>query len=237
MWYRALALLALCLWPASSFAALAIDAVSSASCSGCTSLTWAHTTSGTNRGLYAGASYFDSADTISGVTYNAIGMASIPGSLADTGNYSAEGFSLIAPDSGSNNVVITATATMTELSGGAVSFTDANQSAMVGTAATGSGTSTTPTVNVSSAAGEIVVDTLAIVHDGTLTVDASQTQRWNAIAGGFTKYAGSTETGAPTTTMSWGNSTSQAWAISAVPIKEAPASSSVRGLMLLGVGQ
>lgn len=102
---------------------------------------------------------------------------------------------------------------------------------------TATGTSTTPSVIVSSAADQIVVDGLTIVHSGTLSVGASQTQRWNIIGGnGFLKSGGSTETGAASSTMSWSNSTSQDWALAAVPIK--PVSTAITSHLgtLLGIG-
>ncbi len=238
MWYRALAFAALLLWPASSFAALAVDAVSSSACTSCTSLTWSHTTSGSNRGLTVGGHYFDSDSAITGITYAAVGMTAVPSSFADNGDYSVEQYSLIAPATGANNVVISASATMTELNGGAISFTDANQTTLVGTAGTATGTSTTPSVTVSSAADEIVVDSVTIAHSGTFSVGAGQTQRWNAISAGWTKYAGSTEPGAATTPMSWNNSASQAWAISAVSVKPvAGAAPTASNRMVIGVGK
>ena len=221
MWYRALALSALCLWPATSWAALAIDAVSSSACGACTSLSWSHTVSGSDTLLDVGTSGYDTTpDTITGVTYNAAPMTVVPSSSATNGGHTVAIYGLVAPATGTNTVVVSANGTMTDLGAGAVSFTGAHQTTPFGTANTATGSSTTPSVNVSSAADEIVMDTVNIIHNGTLTVDGSQTQRWNAISGsGFIKYGGSTETGSATTTMSWGNSTSQAWAIAAVPVK------------------
>lgn len=239
MWYRALVLSVLCLWPAISFGALAIDSTSSSGCFGCSSLSWSHTVSGSDRCLLVAPTRYDTFDALSTATYNAVSMTLVPSSGLTSGNHEVALYSLVAPATGANNVQITtAPGVVTELTGGAVSFTDCHQTTPVGTAATASGTSTTPSVNVSSAAAEIVIDNLSIVHSGTLTVGAGQTQRWNAIgAGGFAKYAGSTETGASTTTMSWSNSTSQAWAISAVPVKPVAAAASLVPMQtLLGVG-
>lgn len=200
--------------------ALAIDAIGSGSGSG-SSLTFAHTCSGSNRLLVVWVSYFDSADAPTGATYNGVAMTAIPSSTAANGDYKIAGYYLINPATGTNNVVISFTGPMFDIGAGSVSFTDAHQTTPLGTAVTATGTSTTPSVTVSSAAGEIVLDGLVIVHSGTLTVDGSQTQLWNSIASnGFQKYAGSMETAAEaSTTMSWSNSSSQQWAIGAVPIK------------------
>lgn len=219
MWLRVFAFVALLLLPASSWAALAVDAIGSDSGSG-SSLTFAHTCSGSNRLLVVWVSYYDSFDTPTGVTYNGVAMTAIPSSTAANGDYKIAGYYLINPATGTNNVVISFTGSMFDIGAGSVSFTDAHQTTPLGTAVTATGTSTTPSVTVSSAAGEIVLDGLVIVHSGTLTVDGSQTQQWKANTGNaFIKYAGSTEGGAASTTMSWSNSTSQAWAAGAVPVK------------------
>ncbi len=239
MLLRALAFVVLSLCAAPSWAALAIDSASSAGCGSCTSLSWSHTVSGTNRLLVVGPSGYDTADSVTGATYNSVSMTVVPSSSTSNGNHTISQYGLIAPSTGANTVLVSATGPMTDLGAGAVSYTDAHQTTPFGTAVTATGTSTTPTVNVSSAADEIVVDALNILHNGTLTVGAGQTQRWQAIGGsGFIKYAGSTETGSATTTMSWANSTSQAWAISAVPVKPVgAAAATVRLRTFVGVGQ
>lgn len=236
MWLRVFAFVALLLLPASSWAALAVDATASCAGSGVSSLTCAHTVSGINRLLVVWVSYFDSADTPTGATYNGVAMTAIPSSTAANGNYKIAGFYLIAPATGTNNVVISFSGTMSDMGAGSVSFTDAHQTTPLGTAVTATGTSTTPSVTVSSAAGEIVVDGLAIIHGSTLTVGGSQTQRWNAIAsGGFIKYAGSTQNGASSTTNTWTNGNSQTWAQGAVPVKPVAVSASSR-FTLTGIG-
>jgi len=207
--------------------ALAIDATSSTSGgAGAGPFTWSHTVSGSDRGLVVWVSHFDSSDTVTSVTYNGVSMTAIPSSSTTNGQYYIDGFYLIAPATGTNTISVSVSGSVFDLGAGAISFTGAHQTTMLGTAVTATGTSTTPSVNVSSAATEIVSDGLVIVHSGTLSVGASQTSRWNTFAGGgFIKYAGSTETGSGTTTMSWSNSTSQVWAIAAVPVKPAGAAS------------
>lgn len=240
MLLRALAFVVLSLCAAPSWAALAIDSASSAGCGSCTSLSWSHTVSGSDTVLVIGISGYDTTpDVVTGVTYNGVAMTLIPSSSGTNGGHTVAFYGLIAPTTGTNTVVVSASGTMTDLGAGAVSFTGAHQTTPFGTANTATGTSTAPSVNVSSAADEIVVDTLSIIHNGTLTVGAGQTQQWQAIGGfGFIKYAGSTETGSATTTMSWANSTSQAWAISAVPVKPVgAAAATVRLRTFVGVGQ
>lgn len=218
--------------------ALAIEGVATATGSGSGPFTWSHTCSSTDRFLLIGVSYYTAAATISALTYNGVALTVVPSSTVTIGQYTSTLYSLIAPDSGSNTVSITFTATVYDFGAGAIAFSGAHQTTPLGTAATASNTSTTPSVNVTAASGELVIDTLTIVHTGTLTVGADQTQRWNGVSSiGHIKYASSSEDGVATTTMSWSNSTSQAWALSSVAVKPvASAAAGVRQLCLTGVG-
>jgi len=218
--------------------ALAIDAVTDASGSGAGPFAWSHTCAGSDRVLLVGISYYDSADTVSALTYNSVAMTVVPSSTVSNGQYTSTLYRLIAPATGSNTVSVTFTGGVFDFKAGSVSFTGADQTTPLGTANTATGSSTTPSVTVTSATGEIVLDNLTIVHSGTLSVDGSQTQRWNGTgAAGFIKGAASTEDGSTSTTMSWSNSTSQAWAISGVSVKPvASAAAGVRQLCLTGVG-
>ena len=198
----------------------AVDSISSTSGNGAGPFTWSHTCSGSDRLLRVTTSHFDSSDTISSITYNGVALTAVPGGSTNNGQYYVTAYYLIAPDTGTHDIVVTVSGSVFDFGAGAISYTDAHQTTPLGTAVTATGTSTTPSVTVSSAADELVDDGLVIIHGGTLSVGAGQTQRWNAIASsGFIKYAGSTEGGAASTTMSWSNSSSQTWAIVAVPIK------------------
>ena len=198
----------------------AVDSVSSFASNGAGPFTWSHTCSGSDRLLRVTTSHFDSSDTVTGVTYNGVALTAVPSGSTNNGQYYITAYYLIAPDTGTHDIVVTVSGSVFDFGAGAISYTDAHQTTPLGTAVTATGTSTTPSVTVSSAADELVDDGLVIIHGGTLSVGAGQTQRWNAIASsGFIKYAGSTEGGAASTTMSWSNSSSQTWAIVAVPIK------------------
>lgn len=221
--------------------ALAFDAASSSEGTLVTSLTWSHTCTGSNRVLVVGISFYKNGNSfISGVTYNSVAMTLVPSSGTNNGSYYVEQWYLIAPSTGANNIVVSVSGNGPfELSAGAVSWTDAHQTTPLGTAQTATGVSTAPSVTVSSGAGEYVMDTLILIHSGTLSVGSAQTSRWNDIgAAGFTKYAGSTEPGDSSTIMSWSNTTPQDWAITAVNIKPVTAvsSGSSSNLLLLGAG-
>ena len=199
--------------------AIAVDSVSSGTGTG-SSITVSHTTSGTNRLMLVGISGRASSGpaVVSGVTYNGVALSLVGSKTA----YSLVTtiYKLVAPDTGTHDVVVSFS-TAPDKGGvvGVVTFTGVSQTTPLGTFASASGSSTAPSVNVSSATGELVLDTL-VDEDATVTMTAGagQTERWNAqftYMGG----AGSTKAGDTTVTMSWTLSGSANWAIGAVPIK------------------
>ncbi len=209
--------------------ALAFDAATGSSAgAGGTTLTYSHTTSGSNRGLFVGAGCLDSitAPEISGVTYAGVSMSPAGSVLNDVVTPDVEiratGWTLVDPASGPNNVVVSYAASGAEVGSCAVSFTDANQTDMAGTPATATGATATAIVDATSAADEIVVD-FVYTAQNTVTVGSLQTSRNEQENINFESSCGSsTELGAATTTMSWSLGTeglSNHWAIVAVPIK------------------
>ena len=118
----------------------------------------------------------------------------------------------------------------TAFAAGAVSYTGVNQTTPLGTAASNKGKSTTASVSVSSAAGELVVDAVGRRSDVTsnpISPGAGQTQRWNTHTGANSATNGATggaseKAGAATVPMSWTWSGSIEWAIAGVSLKPAP---------------
>ena len=190
------------------------------------SLTISHTTgSGSDRLMLVGISLVnDELETISSVTYNGTGLDP-EGSVANGDDARVEIWSLIAPPSGTHDVVITFSAPLQRAAVvGVMTFTGVHQTTPLGTfvSNTGSPVSSGPTVDVTSAADELVFDTAACETCTSFTVGADQTQRWNISEPsgyGPTLGAGSTEPGAGTVTMSWSQGSDDHWAIGAVPIK------------------
>jgi peptidase C25-like protein len=88
---------------------------------------------------------------------------------------------------------------------------------------TGSGNGSSPTVAVTSAAGEVVIDTVATAPAVTLTAGTGQNQEWQATSGASstdTEGAGSIKAGSsPTATMTWTHAGAATWAIGAVSIR------------------
>ena len=210
-----------------SEAAIGIDNVSTGTGNG-SSITVSHTTAGTNRLMLVGISgwTFLGTPVVSGVTYNSVAL-SLVGSQGSA-SFKMWIYGLVAPDTGTHDVVVTfSTAPNNGGVVGVETFTGVNQSTPLGTFGSASGNGTTATVDVSSATGELVFDTLG--SRWTVTAGAGQTQRWNA-SSSFTTGSGSTEPGATTVTMSWGISQTDDWAIGAVPIKPAPTGAKIATL-------
>jgi hypothetical protein len=195
-----------------------------------TTVTWTHTTgsSGPNRALIVGVTTY--ADTplpsnrVTAVRYNGVALTPL-GSQRDGGNNSGiEMFLLVNPPTGANTVEVDVIALVDYVVGGSATFYGVNQTTPTGTFASQSGTGTNPTVNVTTVRGDMVIDTVGTIANGSLTPDTGQTLRWEGspVFGAFDVGAGSTKPGAQgTTTMSWTLSASQNWAIGAVPVKAA----------------
>jgi hypothetical protein len=171
----------------------------------------------------------DGSETVSNVTYNGVGLTPVGSATQGTGSR-VEIWRLIAPDTGTHDVVVTFSDNLDETAKvGVTTFTGVHQTTPLGTFAGANGYSLGPaTVDVSSATNELVFDTVGCPRVGStgcqsLTVGAGQTQRWlEQQADGFGyRGGGSTEPGAATVTMSWtiGGTASSPWAIGAVPIK------------------
>ena len=205
----------------------AVDNTSSGRTPPRTSLTISHATTGSNRLILVGVSLHNYADeSVSGITYNGVPLILVD-SRANATDARVEIWYLIAPPTGPANVVITfGTELSSHARAGVMTFTGVNQSTPLGTFAWAIGSTSPATINVTSAANELVFDTVASEAQSepfTLTVGAGQTERWNSAIMGYDRFlgAGSTEPGAASVTMSWSitPASSVPWAIGAVPIK------------------
>ncbi|MCH8247650.1 MAG: VCBS repeat-containing protein, partial [Bacteroidetes bacterium] len=197
-------------------AQIAVDAVSTAiNITGNGDKTFSHTTSGNYRLMLVGVSIHGTG-IVSSVTYNGVSLTNV-GVQANGSSARTEIWRLVAPATGTHNVVVTFASMTEDASLGIITFTGVHQTTPLGTFASTSGSSTSASVNVSSATGELVFDHIAVIN-ATVTVGSGQVQRWN-VMGSEARAAGSTEPGATTTTMSWSRGTSGPWSIGAVSIK------------------
>jgi hypothetical protein len=186
----------------------------------------------TNRFLVFGISLNVSQSTTSAVTSitdNGTAVTNFIGGLSDNGNkVRMEMWSLTAPPVGVNNIVITVSVPTGTVGAVAASayFSNVNQTTPLETFASANGQgSSEPSVTATSAAGELVIDTVATFGNITLTPGSGQVQKWQASSGVATTDvdgAGSIKAGAaPTVTMSWTRSALQKWALGAVSVRPA----------------
>ena len=197
-----------------------------------TSVTWSHTTSGSNRALvvYVGVGENSGADgtkTISGVTYAGVAMTQI-GTPKHTNN-STFGYlacyGLIAPASGANNVVVSFNAAPSVAECGSLSFTGADQTTAFATPVTGVGDSATATAAATSnTSGNIIAFGVCAGSDTGTNPTSPATKRVQAnfshsSAGGCFGIATIPATGS-SVTCAW-PITSDFWALIAVEVKTA----------------
>ncbi len=104
-----------------------------------TSITFAHTTSGSNRILFVGTGIESGSDLITNVTYAGVNMTPIAKDVNVPTNEWIYLFYLINPATGANNIVISASASV-NIDGTGVSYTGANQATQPDNSTTNKGT-------------------------------------------------------------------------------------------------
>ena len=191
-----------------------------------TSLTIAHTVGvGYLQAVFFMFSFFGSPSGVS-ATFAGVAMtlvASVSGVRI---------YRLVNPPIGTSNAVASATGG-TASRGVVVFYSGVHQTAPNGTAVTGSGTASHPSVAVSSAAGRVVIDFVTAQRTGSqaigLSIGAGQTNIFTTsgtVSDSNDGAIGSSyEAGAGTNTMTWTLSTSDgttSWVQAAVEINPAP---------------
>lgn len=191
------------------------------------SMSWTHTCSGTNRGLFVGVgSTSDPPSSTSSVTYNGINMVE-QWDIISPENLHSSGHTLANPASGANTVTATIAPNSGPMFCGAISMTGVHQLTPVGTPATSSNTNGAATVTVTGVSSDdFVVDAVTVFANTSNkpTVGPDQTERWNLaglpntpINGG----AGSSQPGTAGGVMSW-TVPFLAWVMGAIAFKPAP---------------
>jgi immune inhibitor A len=201
---------------ASAGGSIAFDAASSAHTDPDSStLSWSHTTSGSDRILIVGVTT-RSNTPVTSLTYAGMSLTKIrhdnPG-----GDVCTELWALLAPPEGTGTVAL-AVDSATTIEAGATTWTGVGA---LGNNAGASGTGPTASVDVASASGEVVVDVVGTQNkDAAVTAGEGQTERWNEV-GTAGVGAASNEPGASTVTMSWTLAKEESWAVSAVALRPA----------------
>jgi hypothetical protein len=181
---------------------LAFHAAASGTGSG-TTLSFNHTLTGTQINAYVFVGVVTNhwgGHSVSGVTYDGAAMTAVgsPLNIDGSTNYLTTFRIALGSKAAGAYAVVVSTSTSVTISAAAISFVGVDQATPIGTAATRTGYTNAPTLDVSSATGEIVVDFNATRTDKTTTAGAGQTERVN-----LQRIGCSTESGASTTTMSW----------------------------------
>ncbi len=203
-----------------------VDNTSSGSTDGGSSITVSHATSGSNRLMLVGVSFNnDILETVTGVTYNGAALT-LEGTETNSDDARVEIWSLVAPDTGTHNVVITFSAALNqEAVAGVMTFTGVDQSTPLGSFYSAQDDDTaTASLNITSTEGEFVYGVIAAEYDA-LTAGSGMDEQWNmSVDGTSTNGAGgTTNCGAETVTMSWNlvaeASPNNHWSIGGVSIK------------------
>jgi len=167
--------------------------------------------------------------TVTSITDNgsAVGIFTVGTGSSTPTKSRVEIWALKSPPSGLNTIIITipVTAPTVGVVAASADFAEVDQTTPFETfnSAVGSGNASSPTVTVASAAGEVVIDTVAIASPVTLTPATGQTQEWqtsSGVASVDTDGAGSVKAGSsPTATMTRTHTGPGTWAIGAVSIR------------------
>jgi hypothetical protein len=206
--------------------AITVDASSHAA-SG--AYTWNHTVgTGNNRLLIVTCACWESS-TISGVTYGGTALTLL-GTHSGGSSRKVAMYYLLNPAQGTAEVAVTGSFPMYYCACGAVSFFGVDTTNPFGAHSGTNGNSSTATITIDSAEGDVCIDILAVVSSVPVTIvcDAAQAEQWNYTASGGTsgRSTGGTSTkgGAVSVTMSWTiTATDLRYAMYAASIK--PASS------------
>jgi len=209
--------------------AIVFDIAASSVVGGASSLTYSHTVGvGTDTILIAQPAIVDAiagTASISSVTYATVGMTLVPSStqaftLVGAYDVIVANYGLVAPATGANDVVLTASESCDGLYCGTQSWFGVHQTVSFGTAAIATGTSATPSVNVGSAVGEFVVANVLHVDDLGAFASAD-TERWELGGGtGLVVTGGASQTGSASVTMNWtGGAAAIEWGVSGVSLK------------------
>jgi len=179
------------------------------------------------------------AQWVSGITFGGVALTMGSRSRAAAGA-SAEIWYLIAPAVSTADVVVTLEAAEDAIIGEAQNFTGVNQVTAIGdTSEYDNAGDDAPTVDVTSASGQMVLDALGTYDSPTVaatTAGGGQTQDSNLTETGSTgqiRLSTSHEAGAGTVTMSWATSGAPIVALAAIALLTGAAISSPGGKLVL----
>ncbi len=193
-----------------------------------------HTTAGSNRLMVVGVSMNtggnNTGSSVTSVKWNGTNLTKI--FFNETGGMRVEMWYQSGPAVGVAGTVAIVGSKLGNspmgVAAGVITLTGADQTSPIRNFNSAANTSNTASVSVTSSTSDLVLDTLAVVGNTTVTTPAAQTSRWNVTSGATgqqvvsvgSSCTGGTCTGTlPTVTMSEGLSASKAWTIGAISIR------------------
>lgn len=202
--------------------AIAFDAASESEFYGAEH-SWSHTV-GTlyNRLLLVYVALYGTSQSVSSVTFGSQSLRLVA-ARQRTEQVRIEIWCLMNPSEGTDDITVTCNETA-RCTFGATSWSGVDQADNLDRDVNASSYGSEVTVDVLSAANEIVVDVIGWPFNRTASVGADQTERCNRlgnIEGLYIACAGSSEDGAGTVTMSWTLSGNANWVSIGVPLKPA----------------
>lgn len=171
------------------------------------SVSFAHTTAGSDKILVVGVHVRSATVTISSVTHNGNALTLVPASNVVANAQTLALYYMVAPDV-SGNVVVTLSSG-TNVIAIANSYTGVDQSTPLGTAQTDSKLSgSTTSITLSSASDEMCVDIFGNRNADTPAITGGQTARGTVNSNNQINASASEEVGSASTVMSWSIATS-----------------------------
>lgn len=181
--------------------AISIDAISNSP----GNTTWSHTVGTGDNRLLVVLIGTHNVELVTGVTY---GGVSLTLAKEQNGSYrDARIYYLTNPTSGAANIIVSGTFTSYGCACCAISFEEVLQSAPIRGVAGVNGTSYTPSLNISSAVLDVVIDVVCLISSGTSSAyvpGSGQTERFDFRAkSGGASVGVSTKNGASSVNTSW----------------------------------
>lgn len=218
--------------------AIAFDAASNGGSNSVTELTVSHTCTGDNRILFVGIQTSGGTDNVSGVTYATVAMTRINTiATGGIGNNRSFLYYLIAPATGANNIVVTATASVNiRIANG--SYTGARQSGVPD--ASGTANAASPATSVSKSITTVADNSWTVSHgvDAAATLSAGTGTTQRAVFSTASSIFGDSNgaiTPAGAYSMAW-NHTAEDIGMTMASFAPFVAAPATRSLAALGVG-
>ncbi len=202
-----------------AWADVAVDAAGQGSGAAATCTVPLTVRSGPNRALVVGVTLYSTGSSVTGITYPGTSLtrqAEVTGSAQRV-----EIWAGVNPTPGRATVTVTISPGTASVCG-AVAFTGVDQATPRSHVAANSGTGRTALVTVTSAAGNMTLDTVAC--SSCSFTDQTQTQRWLDTEPSRGAAGGSTAAGAESVEHRWALNESSQWASAAIDIEAAPVS-------------